>query len=128
MNDTPIDARQNLKSLSPRPVTLSLRAAEAAEVADVAAQADVLVEEPHHAAADVEAEVVLRVHGEQLGRVLDVRADQADAADRVGTDRAPWPPIGTPTIRLPISVVTLLLLVNWKPLLLVVLVSKKFGE
>src|SRR5262245_37824295 len=39
---------------------------EAAEVADVAAQADVLVEESHHAAAHVEAEVVLRPHVEHV--------------------------------------------------------------
>src|SRR5215213_5921146 len=40
-------------------------AAEAAEIAHVAAQADVVREESHHAAADVHPEVVLRGRREQ---------------------------------------------------------------
>src|SRR5260221_9613703 len=63
------------------------RPAEAAEIADVTAEADVLREQAHHAAADVHAEVVLRIHREQLAQVLDVGPEQAHAGDGIRTHR-----------------------------------------
>src|SRR5205814_10615189 len=58
-------------------------AAEAPEIPDVAAQSDVLREEPHQSAAHVHPEVVLRIRGNQLFEVLHVRSDQSE--DRKST-------------------------------------------
>ena len=51
------------------------------EVADVPADADVLSEESHHSAADVEPEIVLACHVEEAPDVLNFRPDRSDAAE-----------------------------------------------
>src|SRR4029079_1003040 len=68
---------------------VGFRSAEAAEVPEVSAQSDVLREEAHHAAAEVEAEVVLGRDVERLTDVLHVAADEAAPADDVGANRGP---------------------------------------
>src|SRR5688572_31565534 len=58
---------------------------EAAEVADVAADADVVGELAVEAAADVDAEIVRRQLIEQRAAVIHVGADQAEPGRQVGT-------------------------------------------
>src|SRR3954463_2856780 len=58
---------------------------EVAEVAIVEAQADMVGEIPHHAGADVPAEIVLRKVADAVQR-LDVLIDPADADSTIRTD------------------------------------------
>ena len=63
-----------------------------AEVADVAAQADVVAEEAHHAGADVEPEVVAVDVVKELADVVDLRLDQPAAATTRTAAPAPSAP------------------------------------
>ena len=72
LNATPSEPRQKWNPLKPSPVALSLDPLNDAEVADVTADPDVLADESHHACAEVEPEVVLAGHVEELSRVLDL--------------------------------------------------------
>jgi len=79
------------------------------EIPQVATQAEVVVEVPHNAGAEVIAEVVVG-DGVEVEQLTVRRADEADAAVTYGRTPAPCvPPIGIPTITLPIAVSTLLL-------------------
>ena len=83
---------------------------EAARVAQVAAQADVIVEEAHHAGAGVPAEHVVRRGTRGQRAAVNLRAERPMPPVTKGRTPAPCvPPIGMPTIRLPMKSITVLL-------------------
>ena len=80
---------------------------ERAEVAEVAPQPEVVAEEAHHAATDVEAEIVVRRVRDAGDSGFDLRLDQAESGGDVWTDScAVVPPTGMPMIRFPIRSMT----------------------
>ena len=89
--------------------SLSSSGSDSAEVADVAAEPDVVADEAHGPATEVDAELAI-VHFEQRFRTGHVRLHQSRAAREVGRNPPPVvPPAGTPMIAFTMNVVTLLL-------------------
>ena len=78
-------AAPELESAQPNPGDVVGRSIEGSKISHVSADADVLREESHHAATDVEPEVVLARDVEDSPDVLHLGSDESDATDRV------WP-------------------------------------
>ena len=88
LNETPSRAAPEVEVAEAQAGGAAVAAAvEPAEVADVAAQADVLREIPITPAPRSKPKSFLELMSKTAGDVANALADEADAADRIGTNR-----------------------------------------